>query len=127
MSEIPEDIDRIATDLVRTRYEDDAEWNMYLAIAQALLTERNRALKEAGWQPIETAPRDGTYFIGFWPHMSGSFADHQGQYRTRWTGWGGGCWEGDALGRPVEYPTHWMPLPPPPAIEELAAALEPRP
>lgn len=72
-----------------------------------------RSLAE-GWRPIETAPKDGTYFIGFWPHASRLYADHQGQYRTRWTGWGGGCWEADSLGRPVEMPSHWMPLPQPP-------------
>lgn len=47
---IPKDIDRIATDLVRTPYEDDVEWNMYLAIARAILAERERCAKIA--EPI---------------------------------------------------------------------------
>lgn len=66
------------------------------------------------WQPIETAPKNGYYFIGFWPHMSRDYSGHKGQFRTCWTGWGGGCWEADGLGRPVQGPTHWMPLPEPP-------------
>ncbi|WP_271024878.1 hypothetical protein [Rhizobium sp. RCAM05973] len=41
MSDLPKDIDRIATDLVRARYEDD--WAMYVAIAAALLSERQRS------------------------------------------------------------------------------------
>ena len=69
------------------------------------------------WQPIETAPKDGTYFIGFWPSMSKQCVDHKGQFRTRWTGWGNGYWEADALGRPVQGPTHWMPLPASPVDE----------
>lgn len=66
------------------------------------------------WQNIESAPKDGTYFIGFWPNHSTTYAWHKGQYRTHWTGWGGGMWEADSLGRPIQGPTHWMPLPEPP-------------
>lgn len=46
-SEIPEDIDRIATNLVRADYsgDDEPEFKMYLAIAQALLAERERAAR----------------------------------------------------------------------------------
>ena len=43
-TDIPEDIDRIATDIVRAQCgtEDDPEWQMYLAIARAILAERER-------------------------------------------------------------------------------------
>jgi hypothetical protein len=40
---IPEDIDRLATDIVRADYTssgDEPEWLLYKAIAQALLSER---------------------------------------------------------------------------------------
>lgn len=42
MSEIPEDIDRIATDIVREPFgpDEDAEYGLYLRIAKALLAER---------------------------------------------------------------------------------------
>jgi hypothetical protein len=63
------------------------------------------------WQPIETAPKDGTQIIGFrwpcednrkaWPHMC-SIAHWDG-FNWRWM-------NGHYLP-----PTHWMPLPEPPA------------
>lgn len=65
------------------------------------------------WQPIETAPKDGSAFLGFLPHFAGYFADQRIQ-RCMWTGWGGGCWECE-LEKGCIGPTHWMPLPPPPA------------
>lgn len=44
---IPEDIDRIATDLVRADYsgDDDPDWKMYESIARALMAERERCAK----------------------------------------------------------------------------------
>lgn len=58
------------------------------------------------WQPIETAPKDGTYILGYGEH------DHRGHYidaihwwHDRWTiEWMSG----------FQRPTHWMPLPAPP-------------
>lgn len=56
------------------------------------------------WQPIETAPKDGTEVIVFTPHdgvISSSYKH--------------GCWQkicivnGRGVGR--NDPTHWMPLP----------------
>lgn len=58
------------------------------------------------WQPIETAPRDGTrvlLFRGEWMESMGI-----GYWSNDWmefTMVGGECFPG---------PTHWMPLPPPP-------------
>lgn len=60
------------------------------------------------WQPIETAPKDGTLiliakggasawhnmFAGYWDEGLGEFKYHRDGY--------------------VRNPTHWMPLPPPP-------------
>jgi hypothetical protein len=71
------------------------------------------------WQPIETAPRDGSsVIIGCAGKGSG-----EGVYATEpgWKGWPepGWYWVGEDadLARPIE-PTHWMPLPPPPKGEE---------
>lgn len=63
------------------------------------------------WMPIESAPKDGTtviYGTVKWV-TCGHYADE---------GW----WEmnnssTDAWGG-VDYPTHWMPLPPPPAEQQ---------
>lgn len=78
-----------------------------------------------GWQPIETAPKDGSYIV------AGKFTDQAlGWVRhSRWIteveicdleGWGEAsdfiaAWtSGNDDGEPC-YPTHWMPLPTPPA------------
>lgn len=58
------------------------------------------------WQPIETAPKDGTRILLF------------NSYQVRLGYWGGkrpACWKEDS-GRSLwgAPPTHWMPLPAPP-------------
>jgi hypothetical protein len=57
-----------------------------------------------GWQPIETAPRDGTEVIGWDGHSR----------VIMWCG-SSGKWQ-SSEGR--EQPTLWLPLPTPPATEE---------
>lgn len=75
------------------------DYRTYAAIAEAMR-----------WQPIETAPKDGTSMLlcrwddneqdvlpivsGFWSRLSE-------------------VWFAEMVGRNVT-PTHWMPLPPPP-------------
>jgi hypothetical protein len=77
------------------------------------------------WQPIETAPKDGSvllvwYPIGDYPsgnHVFASFVCFRGKiprgtfygepYRDGW------CNDHNGAYLPVE-PTHWMPLPTPP-------------
>lgn len=76
------------------------------------------------WQPIETAPKDGTNIIladgkhatvGNWYHeepyiheyrdLGGNYAGQdEGDGFNGWVDWSGGI-----------TPTHWMPLPPPPS------------
>ena len=72
----------------------------------------------AEWQPIETAPKDGTWILVF-EHDEYSPSIHV----VRWgqPEWGGGdlTWVTMALGpNPDTYDphpvTHWMPLPDPP-------------
>ena len=48
MREIPEDIDNIASAIVRANFaeDDDAEWGTYLLIAKAILAERNSSAAE---------------------------------------------------------------------------------
>ncbi len=77
------------------------------------------------WQPIETAPKDGTdvmlsngksVSVGSWLHQEPVIRERRdldGRYIDQdefdgfegWVDWGGGM-------QPA--PTHWMPLPPPP-------------
>lgn len=48
--ELPGDIDRIATDIMRADYsgpDKDSEWEMYLAIGRAILAERLSATERA--------------------------------------------------------------------------------
>jgi len=56
------------------------------------------------WQPIETAPTDGTRILGYTALRYGSFM--------------GVIWRGlphwQSAERGVVDPTHWMPLPKPP-------------
>ncbi len=67
--------------------------------------------RQTRWQPIETAPKDGTFVLLWWPRWQprqptiGRFGIHGIQ---QW--WAPEVleWEGDG-------PTHWMPLPLPPS------------
>ena len=67
------------------------------------------------WLPIESAPRDGTAFLGYCPTRGGYVAD-QRYIVVYWSGWGGGTWS-PTIGRShfaESEITHWQPLPPPP-------------
>ena len=74
----------------------------------------------ADWQPIETAPRDGTEFQAWFTRQGSGWWEP----RARWRGdvynvpevWGRvdfdtNDWD---FAPPDAIPTHWMPLPPPP-------------
>lgn len=66
-----------------------------------------------GWQPIATAPKDGTRLL-LWDgilQFTGWCAEHIGSGERFWT-------DGH-LGR--AYPTHWMPLPDPPSADPRTA------
>lgn len=66
------------------------------------------------WQPIETAPKDGTTVF-----VNHGEQDHGWLPSNRAT-WGGGKWvyqfeDGTPGGIPFLQPTHWMPLHAPPS------------
>jgi len=74
------------------------------------LTAENEKLRAAlQWQPIETAPKDGTEIIVYRPDAGvfGAFYSDE-------------CWFCTYSGEDfsLEPPTHWMHLPPPPALKE---------
>jgi hypothetical protein len=66
------------------------------------------------WQPIETAPRDGTEVFCFIPeHNWGALKvgeDYKLLSFIQDVGWVNRAYHN-------EKPTHWMPLPPPPTTE----------
>jgi len=67
------------------------------------------------WQPIESAPRDGTRIL-VWGRLDGECEDGPHPlpaYCDAADEDGGTRWLAQGL-ETVEYPTHWMPLPPPP-------------
>lgn len=59
------------------------------------------------WQPIETAPKDGSAILTF-PHYVVTSYDELLNGFARWSE----CEDQSVLLRPQ--PTHWMPLPSPP-------------
>ncbi len=74
-----------------------------------------------GWQPIETAPKDGTTIIAYEPggtYPSGNaFPACVGTaYWRNADTLNPGMWCGPY--NPRDYPTHWMPLPVPPSAPD---------
>lgn len=94
---------------------DDKRWHELLAerpdLASALASDP-RGGGASGWQPIETAPRDGTRIILAWGGRSvvGYYLDNS---RTQypWQGWKVPSLEDHPGGQP----TDWQPFPAPPA------------
>lgn len=69
-------------------------------------------MSSSSWQPIATAPKDGTFILAYWSEEE---YPHEFVSRHDVVEWMGGCWcmsDGDD----VIDPTHWMPLPPAPEV-----------
>jgi hypothetical protein len=65
------------------------------------------------WQPIETAPKDGTKIIAFhiWSrHIQMMTIAHWGRPGA----YNAPCWISQGGTNHIDQPTHWMPLPEPP-------------
>ncbi len=66
-----------------------------------------------GWQPIETAPKDGSMFL-IWDGRSYGFASWWHDEKMHWLKQE----TRQGYRHPEDQePTHWMPLPPPPTQE----------
>lgn len=65
------------------------------------------------WQPIETAPKDGTPILVYLPKMQFNSHLHVATYHPNLTVIGG-CFDFDLPCKP----THWMPLPNPPTKDK---------
>ena len=75
------------------------------------------------WQPIETAPRDGTR-VRLGHALSAEFDKPAHSFGSTYGAWDGKRWTlssffivpGGRFGMMSSEPTHWMPLPPPPTV-----------
>ena len=67
------------------------------------------------WQPIDTAPKDGTVIL-IWPAKSAfaSSDDELISYVVRWSYLEQGWIEASGEEYAAFYPSHWCPLPAPP-------------
>lgn len=84
--------------------------------APGMIEEIKRLRAEQEWQPIETAPRDGTRILAWFdhlPHPVISWFIRRGKKSGKWSSCGIGYSASFSLD--VE-PTHWKPLPPPPKV-----------
>lgn len=98
--------DHIHSELMRLGVPTSIAWPLSgrsdadrLALARALVPE---CAVEQDWQPIETAPRDGTRFIAWWQPCQQFLAG----------GWHECRWAGDGWYHPFfAEPTHWKPPP----------------
>jgi hypothetical protein len=78
-----------------------------LVASQSSPTVSTEGFDPSRWQPMETAPRDGTRFLGCEPGY--------GVFIVSWQKHRGPVDEVDGRGWLAgEGPTHWMPLPEPP-------------
>jgi hypothetical protein len=83
-------------------------------------------LSEAEWQPIETAPKDGTEVLLFMPGYGGRVKLGSFRVDDGFSGNENPLWLDDSYddfscgyaSTPLD-PTHWMALPLPPAIRAL--------
>lgn len=63
------------------------------------------------WRPIETAPKDGTFVLGYaWECVDVQYNDNG--MRVTW--FERGSWQGFPWASQGMKPTHWQPLPAPP-------------
>lgn len=114
----------------------DSQWHDDAVVTPAIAT-LNAVIAEMGWQPIETAPKDGTDVL-IWKDMGDTPVVHIAWYRSKeeWEDSGKYCgfcetieeWEGwwsyteNSVSQSKldghHAPTHWMPLPAAPGSEK---------
>ncbi len=86
--------------------ETVADWKQQFLAREAAESQVTALRGALEWQPIETAPKDGTRFIGLKPNRNVEVVHWSTKYRPS-------AWATDE--EFYLYPTHWMPLPAPPA------------
>ena len=104
---------------VIARTTKPTKWNPKWWRFEPLYTTPPQLKPLTGWQPIETAPRDGTEILmtnGVNVSSGQWFSEYGGTYDQEGAPNGDGCDDGwsDWSGGMQPDPTHWMPLPSPP-------------
>lgn len=101
MTKISPDIMRIAEELAddyfTVRPELRTKMRLIRLLAAALAAEMNRA----EWQPISSAPLDGTNILAYWAKSDWFGVAYYAN--NSWEDYEDKCW--------ISEPTHWMPLP----------------
>lgn len=99
---------------------------LYAALQAAMLAAAPaRVLSEEAWQPIATAPKDGTRVLGYVVHEPDDYSAERFERicLIEWLDAVDGPfgrvagWQAEWIGSP----THWQPLPKPPALAVLSA------
>lgn len=83
---------------------------------QRLIDEVQALRSASGWLPIESAPKDGTYVMLWWPYWSDHAMDGCWDDRGYWIGCRSLAERADG-----PQPTHWMPLPAAPPVSAREA------
>lgn len=92
----------------KRRSQEDGVIDPFCAVVRTTCDDIiDQLLKMSYWQPIDTAPKDGTHFLGY---REGKESYSEAWWRPDVQSFGGNGWHyPDNSG-----PTHWMPLPPKP-------------
>jgi hypothetical protein len=85
-------------------------WSRFECVREALQAPQPEVTE---WQPIETAPRDGDWFLVWNPNSNMCWGCYD---MSAWTGDNGGYFMEQDTSEEAEF-THWMPLPKPPMGE----------
>lgn len=93
------------------------------AIAAALTATRQAALAEVvAWQPMDTAPKDGTRILIWFVHKNAKYCKdpiaegYAAAHEAQWIDHNGGGWTWHGL---CGVATLWQPLPAPPSADHL--------
>ena len=79
--------------------------------------KKSGIMTELKWQPIETAPKDGTEIIVMYVNIATQIVHAacwiEDEYDPSETGWWSNDWNeiGSVIMKGAYAPTHWMPLP----------------
>lgn len=123
-------VKRVARAFGASMYGDGRPWGSFDEREQDALRRGAHAAIAAmpGWEPIETAPRDGTK-VDLWMRIDASLMSMgwSDEFRLPEAWFEGGRWfhhreSGVKSELEIRYITHWMPMPDSPALSDPAPA-----